>query len=265
MGGALNTNGYEDRPPVKEALDANLFLANSAAALGTMMAHHYCQESGEGQRVDISVQEVTASRNMTGKIFYQFDKKFLRRSGDRHHMGLQTARWIWPCKDGYVWFNLMGGKVGAPAGQALTKWIEDDGLENPLKSVKDWKKYDRSTVDPKTRQIFETAIARFFMNHTKKEIAEEGLRRGIRACVANTPADLQQHPQLVGRDFWVELNDDEEDHSLKYPKLFFQASESENHTYRRAPKLGEHNRDIYMKELGLSEEELVQLKRENVI
>ena len=31
MGGALITNGYEDRPPVKEALDANLFLANTAA------------------------------------------------------------------------------------------------------------------------------------------------------------------------------------------------------------------------------------------
>ena len=78
---------------------------------------------------------------MTGKIFYQFDKKVLCRSGDRHHMGLQTARWIWPCKDGYVWFNLMGGKVGAPANKALSQWMDDDGLENPLRKIDDWKNY----------------------------------------------------------------------------------------------------------------------------
>ena len=58
-------------------------------------------------------------------------------------MGLHTARWIWQCKDGYVWFNLMGGKVGAPANKALTRWIDEDGLENPLREIDDWKKYDR--------------------------------------------------------------------------------------------------------------------------
>ncbi|MFC1863357.1 hypothetical protein ACFL1Z_05325, partial [Thermodesulfobacteriota bacterium] len=67
------------------------------------------------------------------------------------------------------------------------------------------------------------------------------------------------------RDYWIELHDDEEGSSLQYPKLFFNASESENYVYRRAPRLGEHNRDIYIKEMGLSEEEMDQLKRDRII
>jgi hypothetical protein len=34
---------------------------------------------------------------------------------------------------------------------------------------------------------------------------------------------------------------------------------------KRAPLIGEHNDEIYVKELGFTEEELVILKRENVI
>lgn len=265
MGGALINNGYTDRPPVKEALDANIYHANVVAVLGTIMAHYHYQKTGQGQQVDIAVQEVTASRNFTGKILYQFDKKLLHRSGDRHHMGIHTARWIWKLKDGYAWFNLMGGKIGAPANQALSDWIDDDGLDNPLKIIKDWKEFDRSTLDPEIRSRFETAIEKFFLGHTKKEIEEEGLKRGIRACVANTPADLLENPQLVARDYWVKLPGDKEQSSYMYPKLFFQSSETENYVTRETPYPGQHNQQIYSDLLGLSEKEMGDLKKANII
>lgn len=265
MGGALINNGYPDRPPVKEALDANIFLANAVAVLGTVMAHSSRQLTGRGQQVDISVQEVTASRNMTGKILYQFDKKILRRSGDRHHMGLHTARWIWKLKDGYVWFNLMGGKIGAPANKALSDWMDEEGLDNPLKAIKDWKRFDRSTLDPEIRNTFEAAIEKFFLRRTKKEIEEEGWKRGLRACVANTPADLLENRQLLARDFWIKLPADTDEGAYHYPKLFFHSSETQNYLSREAPYPGQHNRDIYVNLLGISDKEMAELARNNII
>jgi crotonobetainyl-CoA:carnitine CoA-transferase CaiB-like acyl-CoA transferase len=157
----------------------------------------------------------------------------------------------------------MGGKVGAPANKALSQWMDEDGLDNPLREINDWKKYDRSTVDPETRHRFEAAIEKFFLNHTKKEIAEEGLRRGIRAVVANTPADVLNHPQLAARDNWIEFSGGGP--KLKYPKTFFHASESENFINRPAPGIGQHNMDIYADELGMSEQALEELKKEQII
>ena len=266
MGGALMTNGYPDRPPVKEALDANLYHANAASALGTVMALFASKTSGHGQHVDVASQEVSSTRNMTGKIVYQFDKRLIKRSGDRHQMGLHSARWIWQCKDGYLWFNLMGGKVGAPANRALTQWIDDDGFEeNPLREMGDWKHFDRSTLDPEVRSRLEATMEKFFLSHTKQEIAEEGARRGMRATIANTPAELTTHPQLVARDFWGAFKNDDSPSEFNYPLFFFKASETDNRLKSGVPGIGEHNQQVYQDDLGMSAEEIADLIEKKVI
>jgi crotonobetainyl-CoA:carnitine CoA-transferase CaiB-like acyl-CoA transferase len=50
--------------------------------------------------------------------------------------------------------------------------------------------------------VWEAAIAAFFLSRTKHEIAIEGLRRGINACVANEPADVLADPHLAARGFF---------------------------------------------------------------
>ena len=265
MSGVLLSNGYEDRAPVKEALDANYFQANAAAALGTIIAHYHREVTGEGQQVDVSIQEVGASRNTNNILVYQFDKRFIKRSGDCQWLGLRPARWIWECKDGFLWHNLMGGKIGAPANRALSQWMDDDGMENPLREIQDWEKYDRSAVAPEQRTVREKAMEKFFLGHTKKELDIEGKRRGINATVANTPAEVVEQPQLKTRDYWVELDHPELELKIRYPKHFFLCNETENYVSRRAPLIGEHNKEIYGKELGLSDAEIAALKEASVI
>jgi crotonobetainyl-CoA:carnitine CoA-transferase CaiB-like acyl-CoA transferase len=266
MSGVLLSNGYEDRAPVKEALDANYYHANAAATLGTIMAHYHREATGEGQQVDVSAQEVGASRNTNNIIAYQFDRRFLKRSGDCQWLGLRPARWIWRCKDGFLWHNLMGGKIGAPANRALSQWMDDDGMENPLREIKDWEKYDRSAVTAEQKAVREKAMERFFLAHTRKELDRDGRKRGINASVANSPADVLENPQLKARDYWAELNDPKLGAAVpRYGKHFFLSSETENYIRRAAPLIGEHNSEIYEKELGLSEAELAGLKEAKTI
>jgi crotonobetainyl-CoA:carnitine CoA-transferase CaiB-like acyl-CoA transferase len=265
MSGVLLSNGYADRAPVKEALDANCFHANGAALLGTIMAHYERENSGEGQQVDISIQEVSVSRNTNNILPYLFDKKMLKRSGDCQWLGLNPARWIWECKDGYVWHNLMGGKVGAPANRALSKWLDDNGIENPLREIEDWDKYDRSSVTMEQKTVREKAMSQFFRRHTKKELDEEGRKRGINTCVINTPAEVTEHPQLKARDYWVDLEHPELGRTIKYPGHFYLSTETTTRPGHRAPLIGEHNELVYKDVLGLSKEELIKLKEEDII
>ena len=202
MGGTLRVTGDPDRPPVKEALEACWFHADMVAAAGAMAAWVELANTGRGQHVDVSVQEVAFSRNVNGVLVWQFDRRKLHRVGGALNYGRATVRCIWPLADGFCFHTLMTGRFGAPANQALSDWIDETGLANPLQGV-DWSKYNRSTLDPETRRQWEQAIEAFFSTRTRHEIATEGRRRGINATVVAEPGDVLADPHLQARDFWT--------------------------------------------------------------
>ena len=103
------------------------------------------------------------------------------------------------------------------------------------------------------------------MKHTKKEIAEESLKRGVNACVANDPADVLANQHLAERGYWALIEHPELGVSLNCPKYFFLCDETENFSRRPAPAIGADNDDIYGRDLGLSSSEVSALRAANVI
>jgi crotonobetainyl-CoA:carnitine CoA-transferase CaiB-like acyl-CoA transferase len=202
MGGALRVTGEPDRPPVKEAGDACTFHADMVAATGAMAAHYARGTHGKGQHVDVSIQQVAFSRNVNGALVWQFDRRKLKRVGGSLAYGKATVRAIWQLADGWCFHSLMTGRLGAPANQALSDWIDEAGMPNPLRGT-DWLGYNRSTLPAETRAEWEATIAAFFRTRTKVDIAVEGLRRGINACVVNEPADVLADPHLAARGFFA--------------------------------------------------------------
>jgi len=265
MGGVMLTTGDPDRPPVREGFDSIYFHAGAAAALGTVIAHRHREITGEGQQVDVSLQEVVASRTSTNLVIWEFDKRLLKRSGNVRMLGARSFQWIWQCKDGYVHWQYIRGQVGAATNRALSKWIDEDGLENPLNKVTNWDEFDPAATSRKELDAHQEAIARLFLNYNKKELNEEGLKREIDITPIDCPADLLESHQLKARDYWVDLEHPESGITLSYPKYFFLSNETENFVERRAPIIGEHNEDIYAKELGLSSTEIATLKKTGVI
>ena len=265
MSGILDTTGDPDRPPVIEARYSVYFQANAAATLGTIISHYYREATGAGQQVDVSIQECAASRNINGLLFWLFDKCLIKRCGAINMLGRIRSRWVWPCKDGYVYWYLLGGLLGAYSNRALSQWISEDGIENPLKQIANWEEFDRATLTEETNAAFEEAIGKFFLRHTRKEITEEGFKRGINAAVVNNPADVLENRHFTARGYWTELEHPELGITLNYPKYYFICNNSENFVRRRAPLIGENNDEIYRKELGLSDREIALLKESDVI
>ncbi len=206
MGGVLRLTGTPDRAPVKEALDACQFHADMVAAAGALAAHYERGLTGRGQSVDVSAQEVAFSRQVNSVLAWQFDRRKLSRVGGALNYGLATVRCIWPLADGWCFHTLMTGRFGAPANRALSDWMNEQGMPNPLHGV-DWMSYNRSTLDSATRHSWEHAIEAFFRTKTKHDIAQEGLRRGINATVVAEPSDVLGDAHLAARDFWSVLPD----------------------------------------------------------
>ena len=206
MSGTLRLTGDADRPPVKEALNACTFHAEMVAAAGTMALHFNRARTGMGDHVDVSVQEVAFNRNVSSILSWQFDKRKLKRVGGAINYGKTSSRCIWPLADGWCFHSLMTGRFGAPANQALSDWMDEAGVSNPLRGV-DWLSYNRTALDAGLRVVWETAIEAFFRTRTKHDLLTEGRRRGINASVTAEPADVLADPHLQARDFWTRQAD----------------------------------------------------------
>lgn len=265
MSGIMLTNGDPDRPPLREGPDSIYFESNAAAALGTVIAYYHRQRSGEGQHVDVSLQEVAAKRTQANWIVWEFDKILIPRSGPTRKLGARSTLNIWRCKDGYLFWNFMGGPLGAQANRALSKWMDDEGFKNPLKTVNNWEQFDIASMTQRDLDKLQDIIAEFFMNYTKKEVNDEGLKRGLNACVVETSQTILQSQQLKQRAFWTEIEHPELNMNLSYPKQFFVCSQAENFVRHKAPSIGQHNAEIYINELGMSSEEISILKEQEVI
>ncbi|MFC1535195.1 CaiB/BaiF CoA transferase family protein [Thermodesulfobacteriota bacterium] len=265
MSGILGDTGHPDRPPVKEALDSLYFHAGAAAALGAMMAHYSRRLNGEGQQIDISIQETAVSRAGASFLPWQWDKRLVTRAGVMSQFGALPTRKVWRCKDGYVFWMLAGGPLGAPANRAISEWMAEDKIDHPLSHMTNWEELDMATIEQQTLDNFQEAVSRFFLKHTKQEITEEGLKRGINSAVVNNVSDVLEEEQFSARDFWVGFDHPELDIKVKYPRHFLLSNETETYIRCQAPDIGQDNDQIYVKELGLSAVEIAELKEAHVI
>jgi crotonobetainyl-CoA:carnitine CoA-transferase CaiB-like acyl-CoA transferase len=265
MGGYLHVNGDRDRPPVRVSFDQIYPLAGVVATVGTMVAHYHREITGEGQHVDVSLQASLVWHFMCGRFWWDFNRVRLERSGPYQTWGMaHVQRGIWPCKDGYITFIIQGGSAGARTNRALLEWMDSEGVAPDYLKKMDWDAIDMGEVSKEDMERYEQAFGRFFLTHTKKEIAEEAFRRGISLGPVNTTSELIEDPQLKSRNFWVEVEYPELGATISHPRGFVNIVGRPS-TIRRAPLIGEHNKEIYKDELGFSSEELAILKQGNVI
>ncbi len=83
-GGYMAVTGDEDRPPLRVGVPQSYVLAGSQAAAGALLAHAMRQANGEGQHVDVSLQEAVASALNETMQFWHVEKQPGDRGVKRH-------------------------------------------------------------------------------------------------------------------------------------------------------------------------------------
>jgi len=267
MGGLMYLTGDSDRPPVRISFSQAYLHAAADAACGTLLAHYHRELTGQGQHVDVSMQQSVVWTMMNARPFWELTGTFLKRVGP-FRAGLSSGaiqRQTWSCRDGAVTFIVMGGAGGAGTNRALVEWMDEEGMaDEELKGI-DWDAFDMAAASREFHQRIEEKIGRFFVTHTKEELFTEAAERRIMLYPVSTPADIVLSPQLAAREYWVGVEHDELRTCISYPGAFLKSSEAPCSLKRRAPLIGEHNHEIYQQELGLSNEELATLREASII
>ena len=257
MGGGLAITAYPGREPSRPWLYAPLFLAGAMSASYSLGAITSSVRFGEGERVDISIQEVLAcsldraSQNLMaysygGELFVTEDCNLRASAFPNGVYGGQL-----PCKDGYVnflcypyWWDRFCRMVG-----------REDLIDDSS--------YSDNLLDPAFGPQIDALIYPWLLERTKIEVMDAAQAQGVPAAALNTTADLFADRQLRARGYFIEF-DHPETGPREYPGAQFKMSETPA-SIRRAPLLGEHTLEVLTKQLGYTPEDVSILRQRNVV
>jgi crotonobetainyl-CoA:carnitine CoA-transferase CaiB-like acyl-CoA transferase len=266
LSGTLYQTGETDGPPVHISLPQACLHAGADAAVGCMVAYYHREKTGLGQQVDISMQQSAAWFQANAVPTYELNGNILKRAGAfRAGMSTQVAqRQVWRCKDGYVFFNIIGGRTGAKTLSALAAWMDEENMATDFLLNMDWDGFDMFTADQGVLDKISGPVGEFFLRHTRRELLQGAVPRGVSIGPLSSMQDLLDDECLNARHFWTRLEYSELGAEIIYPKEYIRSSALDFSTRSRTPLIGEHNEEIY-KEIGFSKKDRQLLKKDGVI
>lgn len=266
LGGMMSLMGEKDRPPVRMNLLQSYFHAGVEAAVGSLAAHYPREITGEGQQVVVNMQACVVWTLMNEQAFPILHGNSVERNGVFVGSTGMRQRTVFPCKDGYITILLAGGPL-AFSLTALVNWMAEKGMAPDFMREKDWSTWGPATfMNEKGEKVqkeidtIEEAVTHFFMTMTKAEIYAEALKRRILLAPVATAADISASPQLAAREYFVPIEHEELGETILYPGPFAKLSLTPLRVVGRAPRVGEHNLDVYRGLLQYSREKVGLLK-----
>ncbi len=243
LSGQMNLLGRPDREPLKFGGNPGQYLGALAAFGATMAAVYEAEESGAGQHVDVSIREALALSHVELSCRYVY-------TGEMKERGYQQL--VYPCKDGYVsiqlLLDLMWPRICRLIGHPE---LTDDPRFSTFHARRE------------NAELLDTIIIQWTIERTGEEIYQQAQQERVTAGYLAGIPDLLVSPQLESRGFFQEVEHPEAG-TLVYPGMPFQINGAAPPP-RAAPSLGQHNWELYCRELGHSLEELQVLRQAAII
>jgi crotonobetainyl-CoA:carnitine CoA-transferase CaiB-like acyl-CoA transferase len=267
--GVLILYGDEDRPPIRMSVPQAYLHACADAAGAALIAYYHRLNTGLGQQVDVAAQESLTLAQQSTLLAATLGADETRRMAGGVKMGPIRVPLVWEAKDGLVTCVFLFGSALGVFTRKLINYIHEQGFCDQATRDKDWIAFGDMLLTG--REPFEEyervkgVVADFLRSMTKAESFDLARRQGFLIAPLATIDDVLQNPQFIAREYWQTTEDRELGLKLTYPGPFARFSATPIEYRRRPPRVGEHNREIYVGDLGLSEREFGDLARRGII
>jgi crotonobetainyl-CoA:carnitine CoA-transferase CaiB-like acyl-CoA transferase len=189
MGGLMYIQGDDTRPPCVSPYEQGAHLASMHAVFGTLLALWERQASGQGQVVEVSMQEVVAHIHFT-LVHYTYGSQITRRPGVRNPI---TPNGYYPCRDGHVFISLFMPRQW----ERLVALMEVPALTVPAFREREYRQEHAEMVD-RYIEAFTTRFDCWALTDLLQQ-------HGIPAAPLSTVADLAANVHLAARQFFTDF------------------------------------------------------------
>ncbi|MFC2065970.1 CaiB/BaiF CoA transferase family protein [Chloroflexota bacterium] len=252
LGGQMYVCGEPDTPPLKPFGSQAYYSACLFAAIGIMLALWNRHTTGRGQHVDVSAMESVSATLDHVLVRYFCEGVIAKRQGNLHW---NNAFRIFSCRDGHILLSIF------QQWETLVEWLDAEGMSEDLTDKK-WQ-----NIEERLARIDHVVaiLERWTRSHTVAELVEKGQLMRFPWAEVTSISGLVDSPQMAERNFFVEVGCPGYDKKYKCPGVPCKLTGSPWQTGNRVPGVGEHNMDVYHREMGLSEPEIEALAKDGII
>jgi crotonobetainyl-CoA:carnitine CoA-transferase CaiB-like acyl-CoA transferase len=275
-GGPVWSCGYDDHalPPIRGGGNQAYHTGGHYAVMALLVALLERERSGRGQLIDVNIH---AACNVTTELAtYEWlvARNVVQRQTGRHATVMRTSRTQVRCADGRYVNTGVPPRTPAEFGR-LHQWVLDLGLSEEFPEVfllemgmqREALDLSRIGQDEEVTAIFAAGRDAIVLIATRLPAADffrQAQERGIPVGVIYAPEEVLDDPHFRARGFAVEVDHPEIGRAVTYPGAPYRFARTPWRIARRAPRLGEHNAEIYA-ELGLGAEALAALRVQGVL
>ena len=250
MGGLMYIFGAYDREPLKHAFNQAQFKAGTDAASAALMALYHQRMTGQGQHVDVSIQEAVASglRDVVNNYTYT---GAIRRRQPNHSGDMQRIR---ATADGFLLPN-----PGLGSGLNWDSYVEFLGLPELD---------DDKFRTPSARLVNAEELGRildeYFIRQNKYDMFYGSHERRFIFGIIQSPEEALNDPQFAHRGYFEEVMHPEMG-NLKFPGAPFIMESTPWQTGGAAPSVGQDNAEVLGGRLGLNAFQLAKLRAQGIV
>jgi benzylsuccinate CoA-transferase BbsF subunit len=244
--------GYKNGGPIPVENAFSDPFAGVFSAFAIIAALNHRRNSGGGQHIDFSQQEVIMQMVGPAYMDYVMNARVGGPKGNEHPLAAAAPHGVFPCKGDDRWISL--AVLTQSEWQQLVAAMGDP----------EWAR-DFSTMAQRLERIddLHRHIAAWSVDFDDRQLAQTLQDHGVAAAPVLDVADLLNDPHFKQRGTFIEV-----DHPLGFRETIY-GGYVKNSGYRAAikpgPSIGQDNEQVFKGILGMSEQRYQQLIADEVI
>ncbi|KYZ75410.1 carnitine dehydratase [Anaerosporomusa subterranea] len=251
MGGIMSVTGPEGGEPTRVGASVGDIIAGLFTTIGVLMALYHRERTGEGQLVDVGMLDCQVAVLENAISRYLVSGEVPQPIGNRHPSITPFAAFT--AKDGHIIVGAGNDRLWEKLCNLIerTDLLTDERFSTNLKR----------TQNVNELKVILDAV---FKVKTIDQWMKALEAAGVPCAPINTVDKIINDPQIKAREMIVELEHPVAGH-MKVPGVPIKFSATPGSVDTPAPLLGQHTEELLHELLGLSKEQVDELRAKNAI
>lgn len=250
--GVMSITGWPESDPVRCGASFGDVMGGLNLVIGVLAALRYRDQTGKGQKIDISLTDGCVVAEASMMQVYLSTGKVPTKNGNRYTSSAPGGGYH--TKDGYMVIN---GSAPKFFGILCQEMGHPELVDDP--------RFVTNALRVRNRAELDEIVEAWTTSLTTDEIIDRLLPKGFACAPILTLDQVVANEQIGGaRNMFPEI-DDPEVGPMRFTNSAVRMSETDPEIRCPAPRLGEHNREVYASVLGYSQEKIDALAAEGVI